>query len=73
MPDISFVEHAVAWLNGISGMAWSIHGWLAFALLIMGVAAMNIGLMRLSIHSNRSGHDRKVGHPRPGPQRKGRD
>ena len=51
------LDQAVAWLNELTGVGFSLHGWIAFVLGVVGVVVLNVGLMRLVIRSNRSGHD----------------
>lgn len=57
---MEFLDSAVTWLNEATGMPLSVHGWIAFLAGVMGVTALNIGLMVLLIRSNRSGHDERV-------------
>ncbi len=54
---MEFLTQTVDWLNGVSGFEFSGHGWIAFIAGIVGVTALNIGLMWLTVRSNRSGHD----------------
>ncbi|MDX2104013.1 MAG: hypothetical protein EAZ99_16130 [Alphaproteobacteria bacterium] len=47
---------------------FSLHGWIAIALGIVGTAVVGIGLMALVFLSHRNGHDERVGKdppPRP--------
>lgn len=67
--SLDFLDHIVSWLNGATGVDFSIHGWIAFILGAIGVLVLNVGLMWLVIRSNRRGHDeaadevgRKTGH-----------
>lgn len=54
---MELLTQTVDWLNGASGLGFSGHGWIAFIAGIIGVTALNIGLMWLTVRSNRSGHD----------------
>ena len=50
----------VHWLNELAGMNFSIHGWVAILLTIIGVCAFSFGLMYLTHRSHTSGHDKQV-------------
>lgn len=54
---MEYLDNTVQWLNELTGVAFSIHGWLAFILGGIGVLVLNVGLMWLVVRSNRSGHD----------------
>ncbi|MEQ9488747.1 MAG: hypothetical protein RIM72_07120 [Alphaproteobacteria bacterium] len=45
------------WLNMLFGTDISWHGWIAITAGIIGVAGLNVGLMLLTIFSNRKGYD----------------
>lgn len=45
------------WLNMLFGTEISWHGWIAITAGIIGVAGLNVGLMLLTIFSNRKGYD----------------
>ena len=55
--SFEFLNNAVSWLNGATGVEFSLHGWLAFVLGAIGVLILNVGLMWLVVRSNRDGHD----------------
>ncbi|WP_421881991.1 hypothetical protein [Pacificispira sp.] len=48
------------WLNGITGLDISIHGYIAILLTLIGVFALYLGLLYLLRLSHRSGHDEIV-------------
>jgi hypothetical protein len=50
----------VAWLNGLSGLNFSIHGWLSVLIALIGVFGLYIGLLWLMRRSHKSGHDQMV-------------
>lgn len=54
------VESLTAWLNGLTGLNFSIHGWVSVALALIGVFALYIGLLWLMRRSHESGHDQAV-------------
>ena len=54
---MEILTQTVDWLNDASGLGFSGHGWIAFTAGIVGVTVLNIGLMWLTVRSNRSGHD----------------
>jgi len=54
------IDDAVLWLNDLTGVDFSLHGWIAFILGTIGVVGLNVGLMLLVVRSNRRGHDLAV-------------
>jgi len=45
------------WLNMLFGTDISWHGWIAISAGVVGVVGLNIGLMMLTVFSNRKGYD----------------
>lgn len=45
------------WLNMFFGTELSWHGWIAITAGIIGVVGLNVGLMMLTVFSNRKGYD----------------
>lgn len=45
------------WLNGMTGIGISIHGYISILLILFGVFGLSIGLFYLLRLSHRSGHD----------------
>lgn len=54
------LESVTAWLNGLTGIAMSIHGWIAVVLTVVGVLALWWALFWLVQKSHSSGHDDAV-------------
>ncbi|MBO6835345.1 MAG: hypothetical protein RLW87_15945 [Alphaproteobacteria bacterium] len=55
-----FFAPLTSWLNGITGLDISIHGYIAILLTLIGVFALYLGLLYLLRLSHRSGHDEIV-------------
>ena len=55
--SLDFLNGLVSWMNGATGVDFSIHGWIAFIFGGIGVLVLNVGLMWLVVRSNRNGHD----------------
>lgn len=53
----AFFAPLTDWLNGITGLDISIHGYIAIVLTLIGVLAMYVGLLYLLRLSHRNGHD----------------
>ncbi len=58
-----------AFLNELTGMEFTIHGWLAILAGSLGTIALNGGLMWLVVFSNRRGHDVDADNSGQGPDR----
>lgn len=48
------------WLNGLTGLGMTIHGYIAIVLTLIGVFGLYIGLLYVMRLSHRSGHDAEV-------------
>ena len=48
------------WLNGLTGVEMSIHGWISILLTLIGVFGIWLGLFWLLQKSHKSGHDDTV-------------
>lgn len=58
---MTFLDDIAAALNGLTGFQFSIHGWFAALLALIGVFALYIALLWLVRKSHSSGHDQAVG------------
>ena len=57
---MDFLDNFAAWLNGLSGFNFSIHGWASVLLILLGVLGLYLALMILVRRSHKSGHDKAV-------------
>lgn len=57
---MNFLDSLAVWLNELSGLNFSIHGWIAVLLALIFSLGLYAALMVLMHRSHRSGHDQEV-------------